>query len=472
MEERRPRDGGEPVKRALPLVLLLAGGCVYYNGMYNANRLANRARKAERNGQTFAAQGFWAQAQVRADTVIARYPTSSWADDAQLIVGEAMMSRGDCAGAIPALEQATLSRDSPKVAEQAQVRLGACQVQVGNLAAADRAFVALMESSDTSVRNLARVQHARILRLDGAYQAALDALEGLTGPVAVSERTICYAALGEVTEARPLLDQALARNDTTLPWGVALAGIGRVDPGLASQYTTAVAAMPGLPGETRDDLLVADGLRLAPTDPDSALARLRAAAAAKPVTEASLRARLRISDQIIGQADTLAQLELARPDVAPLAEFGGPSAISAINYLRVLDRARGYLDSVPPGAPQGDLATFVLAESVRDVLPAPRIAAQLFAAVPALWPTSPYAPKALLALAAMREDEVESIVETLWSTYPDSPYVLLVAGEVTPAVLALEDSLLAYSTGGGAAGRTPAVRRAPAAGQRQQDDLK
>lgn len=82
------------MKRAVPLLLLLTG-CVYYNGMYNANRFASRARKAELNGRTFEAQEFWAQAEVRADTVVARHPDSKWTDDAQLIRGEAMVQRKD-----------------------------------------------------------------------------------------------------------------------------------------------------------------------------------------------------------------------------------------------------------------------------------------------------------------------------------------------------------------------------------------
>jgi len=448
---------------------------VYYNGMYNANRLANRARKAEREGQTFAAQGYWAQAEVRADTVIARYPTSKWADDAQLIRAEAMISRGDCDGAIPALEQATLSQDSPKVVEQAQIRLGKCRMQEGNLPAADRSFLALLDSPDTTLRRVAQFEHAKILRLGGEYQAALDALQGLEGRSVDAERAICYSALGEVREARPLLEQALAEKDTTLSWGVALDGIGRVDPVMANELTTAVVAMPGFPGERRDELLVADGLRLMDTDPDAGRARLVQASRASPVTNAGLRARLLLINITIGQADTLAGLEAARPEVAALAEFGGPSAIAAINYLKVMDRARGYLDSVPPGSPQGDLATFVLAESVRDVLPAPRIAAQLFSAIPSFWPASPYAPKALLALAVMRPDELEAIRDTLWARYSDSPYLQLVAGDLTPAVVALEDSLKAYVVASVAAPQAAGARRAPTAapaGQRQQDDLK
>ena len=155
------------MRRVLPLLLLPLAGCVYYNGMYNANRFAERAKKAEAQGRTFEAQGDWAQAEVRADSVVARHPNSTWADNAQLIRGEAMVHRNDCAGAIPALEAASFSGDSPDVAQQAQILLGGCYLAAGNLDGADKAFVALTASPDSAVRRQARLEHARILRRHG-----------------------------------------------------------------------------------------------------------------------------------------------------------------------------------------------------------------------------------------------------------------------------------------------------------------
>ena len=460
----------------MPALMLALTGCAYYNGMYNANKFAKRAVKAEAAGKTFEAQGYWAQAEVRADSVIVRHPDSKYADDAQLIRGQAMVARNDCAGAIPALEQASLSQDSPQVAQQALVLLGRCRMKAGDLLGADGAFVALMESPDTAVRSAARLAHARVLRSFGSYQAALVTLEGLQGTAADAERAADYAGLGQLEAAAPLIDQALARQDLSVPWDSTLAGVGRADPGMASRYTSAVVLLPGLPTEARDQILMADGLRLLATDPDSGLARLQAAGNAVPITEASLVARLKLSEYALAEAATAADLESAREGLVSLSEVGGPNSIRALGYLRVLDRVRAYRDSVQPGAPLGDLATFFVAESVRDGLPAPQIAAQLFAAVPASWPASPYAPKALLALAELEPAASDSIAGVLEANYPASPYLLLVAGDVTPAVLALEDSLQAYA--GGTPGRVlPGGRRAPAAagapaGQRPQDELK
>ncbi len=55
---------------------MLGIGCVYYNGLYNANQLAGEARKAEREGRRGEAQSLWAQAAVKAESVATRYPDS------------------------------------------------------------------------------------------------------------------------------------------------------------------------------------------------------------------------------------------------------------------------------------------------------------------------------------------------------------------------------------------------------------
>ncbi len=303
------------MRRHAVLLVLGLTGCVYYNGMYNANRLAKRAQKAQAQGRTFEAQGFWAQAEVRADTVIARHPQSNWVDDAQLIRGEAMVARKDCSGAVPALDAASLSRDSPKVAERARVLLSRCLLEQGDYLAADRVLVELMASPDTAVSRPAQLDHARLLRLDGRYQEALTTLAGMEGTAVDAERAADYANLGDLAAAEPLIQQALAQGDLSLPWESVIAGIGRVDRGLASQYTTAAIAMPGLPSETRDQLLLADGMRLLSGHADSGLARLREAGGATPVTFASLTAQLRIAEYTLGKADTLSQLEEARPQL-------------------------------------------------------------------------------------------------------------------------------------------------------------
>src|SRR5215204_4426183 len=95
--------------RNLLLATFLAGllsGCVYYNGMYNANRLAGSARKAEREGRTFEANNLWGQVATKAESVVVRHPTSKYADEAGVLRGVALARLGHCEEALGPLGRA------------------------------------------------------------------------------------------------------------------------------------------------------------------------------------------------------------------------------------------------------------------------------------------------------------------------------------------------------------------------------
>src|SRR3989442_13360208 len=94
---------GDAVTRTAVVVLACwVGGvaaCAYYNGMWNAEHLASQARKLERQDRVAEAQTYWAQAAVKAESVVARHPTSRWADAALVLEGEALARGGACAQA-------------------------------------------------------------------------------------------------------------------------------------------------------------------------------------------------------------------------------------------------------------------------------------------------------------------------------------------------------------------------------------
>ena len=79
---------------ALLAVTLLAG-CIY-NGMYNTNRLAKSARKAERDGRVFEASNLWGQVITRAESLVVRHPRSKYADQANVLRGLALARLGQC----------------------------------------------------------------------------------------------------------------------------------------------------------------------------------------------------------------------------------------------------------------------------------------------------------------------------------------------------------------------------------------
>ena len=175
------------------LAASLLGGCVYYNGMYNANRLANSARKAEREGRTFEANNLWGQVATKAESVIVRHPKSKYAEEAAILKGLALARMGQCEQALGPLGRVTITAVGTDLTEDAWLATGRCQVLMGNVAAGDAAFAQVVESKNSWRRREARFYRAQTLRRAGRYQEALSTLEGIREPRAVAERLLSLA---------------------------------------------------------------------------------------------------------------------------------------------------------------------------------------------------------------------------------------------------------------------------------------
>ena len=104
-------------------VAVVLGGCVYYNGMYNAKRLANSARKAERDGRAFEATNLWGQVVVRAETLLARHPDSKYVDEALVLKGLALSRMRQCQVAVAPLGHVALLPEKAEVTTEAQLAL-------------------------------------------------------------------------------------------------------------------------------------------------------------------------------------------------------------------------------------------------------------------------------------------------------------------------------------------------------------
>ena len=85
---------------------------MYYNGMYNANRLASSARKAEREGRTFEANNLWGQVATKAESVVVRHPDSKYAEEAAVLRGVALARLGQCDEAMTPLTRVSLGPSS------------------------------------------------------------------------------------------------------------------------------------------------------------------------------------------------------------------------------------------------------------------------------------------------------------------------------------------------------------------------
>jgi hypothetical protein len=434
---------------------LLLSGCVYYNGMYNANRLARSARKAEREGRTFEANNLWGQVATKAESVVVRHPTSKYAEQAGVLRGVALARLGQCEQALGPLSRVAVTAMPADLEEDAVLATGRCQLAVGNLAAADAAFGQLLQSKNPERRREAQFQHARMLRQAGRYDEVLSALGDNRDPRAHTERILALAGAGRLPEALALTDSIIARGDTTRRWDSVVVILGRYNPSAASSLVDRVRRLPNRSREIQARLLLEDGLRLSRSDPARAARRFREAIAAGGVGEAAGLAGLELVRLDLRRASRPDELS---PIIDSLEELSKRFTTVAAEMNRLgatVAAVRGSVASVLPGTPQGDLRLFFAAESARDSLRAPRLASTLFRRILKEWPASSYAPKVILAAQQLDSAWGDSLRAILEERYFDSPYLAVIRGNASTEYRRLEDSL-------GAFGASLSARPAPA----------
>ncbi len=444
------------MKRPLvALLLLLASGCVYYNGMYNTKALARRARKAERDGRTFDAANLWGQVSVKADTLLVQHPRSKYAEEARLLLGTARARLKDCPSALPPLESVMLTSARPEFAEEAAILVGGCRLALGDPAAASIAYSRLATSKDPQRRDLALFAHGKALRLDGQYQAALEDLSRSHHPGAAGERAATLAALGRVPEAGAVVDTLLETRDTLAPWSAILGGVSRYDADLGASMTDRLVAMTELSPVIRSQLLMDEADRWSQRDPAVASSRLQAAETLAQGTPQADEARMHRLRHQLALADSIPQLREIAMSIEALSEGVSGMAPEMSRLVAAIRRAALMADSTAPGTEEGDLRLFLAGELARDSLGADRFAARQFRRVATEWPASPFAPKALLALIILQPRQADSLRTTIQMAYPASPYLQLVQGESAPQLVALEDSLQRFAASFRPEGRSP-----------------
>jgi hypothetical protein len=147
----------------------------------------------------------------------------------------------------------------------------------------------------------------------------------------------------------------------------------------------------------------------------------------------------------LSSARTVADLAPHADSLAALAGQTTSAAVEAAALQLEVEQLRQLDDSARPGVPQGDLRLFLGAESARDSIHAPLLAAALFRRLADEWPASPYAPKALLAAQRLDPADPDAVHERLDSLYHDSPYLALMRGEEAAGYRQLEDSLQTFA---------------------------
>jgi hypothetical protein len=136
---------------------LVGSGCVYYNGIYNAQaeaRLADAKLRRDNDGE--AVTRFQRSAAI-AETVLVRHPKSQWRNRALYIAARSGAMAAQCERAVPRLEQllggATLNGTERT---RARLALATCDVRSGRSADARARLDSLVLTDDREIARQSR----------------------------------------------------------------------------------------------------------------------------------------------------------------------------------------------------------------------------------------------------------------------------------------------------------------------------
>jgi tetratricopeptide (TPR) repeat protein len=419
---------------------LLAAGCAYYNGLYNANRLAGDARRAEREGRPGEARSLWAQAAVKAESVATRFQGSKWRDDALLLWGQALYHTESCPRAVRPLRAAADSSTDAAVRDDARLLLGECLVLLGQADSAVTVLTPLTVRPDAAAAARPRLWRGRAYVQLGRHDDAVPDLQAALEQhqPAHFDLAFAYAGLGATAAAAAVLEARLSAPYEEDRWLAALDSLGRRAPDHATRLVDVLRERPDLTPGQRARLLLADGRRWRGVgDVAPAAERFEEAVQAAPDSAAGLAASGELAMAQTPDAEVqdvsrlLGMLEAARQAGAATGEM-----ILHGDILRRVLQAR-----TDEGGSDQSLAMFMAAEAVRDTLAAPQLAAGVFLQMPQRYPQSPLVPKALLAAAMLRPEMADSLVGVLQRVYPESPYTRALWGAAGIDFVILEDSI-------------------------------
>lgn len=413
--------------RRLTLVLaswLAGSGCVYYNGIYNAQaeaRLADAKLRRDDDGE--ATTRFQRSAAI-AETVLVRHPKSKWRNRALYIAARSGAMAAQCERAVPRLQQ-LLAGTTLTVEERDRSRLAlaTCEVRGGRSADARPRLDSMFQSSDRELARQSRIWAARAALSMGDRDAVPAYLGKLDAGVLQWELISASMSAREYARVESLLVQRARLGDYREDVTRALRDLlsdGRVDGAerIVAQYDAARVR-----DDSRARMHFALGDMHARVGRDS-LARRHLYAARMlsqrdTITAHDANARLALLDLTrvgsIRELDTL----IARQDSVVWRTSYARQVAERVLLFRLL-AARGDAESA---------SLYLAAEIARDSLRAPRLARTLFLRVARESGTSPLAPNAWYAAALLEPDSATAWQRRVLADFSNSAVAARLRGE-------------------------------------------
>jgi hypothetical protein len=426
------------VRRATLLTLLLGGaaGCAYYNGMWSAQRLAHEARRQEANGLEAEARLTWGRAAIKAESVLVHHPHSRWADDALVLQAEGLARSGACAAAVEPLRRALTTVSEDALRERASLAAADCLVRHDGAGDVDRLLAPVLRSHDRGRRSAAAYLAGRAALARGNGIAAARLFAQSERPEAGPARLQALIHAGRPEAAIRLVDSVARRTGDESAWTDVFEALAHaVGPEPAADALDSLLRHGRLTVGTQARLLIADGDRLRTARRfERANARYMTAEALVPDSVEGGQARLRLILVEAAQIQDPDGLDSVASQLEVLAsELMGPAGAETRTWQQQVNAIRR--------GDSGEVTAFRAAELARDSLAASGLAAKLFLRFASRYPTSLFAPKALIAAGQLHGVAADSVDRVLRTRYAESPYTLAYRGAASPAFQAVEESL-------------------------------
>lgn len=381
----------------------VASGCVYFNGIYNANAAARSGDARLRRGAESEASAFFQTSAAKAETVLVRHPTSTWRPRALYFAGRGAALAGLCDQAVPRLHEFLREAGSEvNDVARARVALASCELRQQHITTARARLDSLVDWNEPHVARQARIWAARAALAAGDRDGVVRYLNEADDATLPWELVLASLSAREYTRVESLLVQRAIRADYRDDVLRALremwsAGQARGAEAIVAQYDA---------GRVRDANrsqmhFVAGDLSL--RDGDEASARRHLVAARTLAGRDSITSR---------EADArLAFLALMRTVSLRDVDTVFARVDSAVQRTPYARRVADHVLLMQLLAQQNEVtgaSMFLAAEVARDSLRASALAQSLFLRVARDFPGSPLIPQAWYAASLLAPDSADA----------------------------------------------------------------
>ncbi len=422
----------------------LLGGCVYYNGVYNARAATARADDLARSGFTDSARVFWQRGAEAAEAVLRKTPDSPWHAEMLLHAGRSAAMLADCGQADQRL---TAFFASPQTSASdrvlASLALSICEMRAGDYDAVEArlapfATSAVVAGNPALAVDLvrARAQAALAAGALGRADTLLSALPDGDAPwerlsVAASRRDwpnvefwlLDRAVAGDARpEVDPILRNAVSAGQTALMIRV----VEAFDDGSTPRRD-----------RTRLQLLAGELLAHARDTAGARAYFLRVAQRTSLDSVARIDAAANLALLDLAGIDSIATLRLwlthAFSDASTGAAFMPPTpSVGGTSRSARLARAQAVSTlffMLHDATDASGAAMFLAGEVARDSLRHESLAVEAWRALVNRWPDAPLAARALVMAARMQPDSAAVWHREVATRYTTSSMAAWLRGE-------------------------------------------